>query len=405
MQLTLRDIKRQKWTVDVEPADTILSVKKTIAETKGMDADLLLLIYSGKVLADDRTVESYSIKETDYVVCMVSKNKQSSASTSKSSEPVPQTPAQGTALDSAASPSTSVPVPQTPASATVAVPAAPAPAVAPAAAVTAATGLDATPTPAAFNNPSAFSTGSARQTAIENMVEMGYDRETVERAMRAAFNNPDRAVDYLLNGIPDSILQDSAPRTETDSSISEVSETTTSSLPVPPAAAVAAERPVESGGLNLFEAAAQASQRNSTPTPSGGIGAGVGAGAVSGDEASLDFLRTSTQFQQLRDLVRQQPTLLEPILMQVAQANPQLAATIQSNPEAFIRLLTEGLENEVPEPGAYQIQVTPEESAAIDRLCSLGFHRNVVIQAYFACDKNEEVAANYLFEHGHEDDE
>ena len=41
---------------------------------------------------------------------------------------------------------------------------------------------------------------------IENIVSMGFLREEVEIALRAAFNNPDQAVDYLLGGIPPSVF-------------------------------------------------------------------------------------------------------------------------------------------------------------------------------------------------------
>jgi UV excision repair protein RAD23 len=45
----------------------------------------------------------------------------------------------------------------------------------------------------------ALTIGNQRQEAIANMEAMGFERAMIDAAMRAAFYNPDRAVEYLLN--------------------------------------------------------------------------------------------------------------------------------------------------------------------------------------------------------------
>ena len=50
-----------------------------------------------------------------------------------------------------------------------------------------------------------------------------------------------------------------------------------------------------------------------------------------------------------------------------------------------------------------EIAVTEEEAAAIDRLQNMGFERAACIEAFIACDRNEEAAANFLLENMNDD--
>jgi hypothetical protein len=58
----------------------------------------------------------------------------------------------------------------------------------------------------------------------------------------------------------------------------------------------------------------------------------------------------------------------------------------------------DGLDVEIDgDEGAVEVELSGEEMEAVARLEALGFERGVCLEAYFACDKNEEVAANLLF--------
>jgi len=166
MKCKLKTLKGDAFEVDVEGGTLVKAVKDMAAASEhgvkgGWEAEGIKLIFQGKVLEDTKDLAHYSIGDGDFMVVMAAKPKKPAAA-----------PAEPAAAEAAP---------------------APAPAEQPAA----------QPTPTPLPAAQARSEFSAEaQAAIDNLVDMGYARPHVQAAMLAAFMNPDRAVQYLEEGLP-----------------------------------------------------------------------------------------------------------------------------------------------------------------------------------------------------------
>ncbi|KAK4515470.1 Zinc transporter [Mucor velutinosus] len=381
LQITIKTLQQKQFKLDVDTSDSILSVKEKIEQSQGHPVAQQKLIFSGKILVDDKKVEEYNISEKDFLVVMVSKPK---ATTSAASTPKVATPTE--AKPQEATPAPAPAAAAAAAAAPVAVPEAPVPeAPAP---------TTESPSAQPENTDTSLVTGSQLDSVIQNLMEMGFEREQCVRALRASFNNPDRAVEYLFNGIPQHILDEMNANQQAQQEPAAAAATAGATSPSAAQATSPTTDNASGAPLNLFAAAQQQAQQQQQQQQSAG--------------GNTDFsgLRNTPHFQQIRQLVQSNPALLQPLLQQLGQSNPELLRSINADPNGFLQTLLEGAEDEEgAPPGSSMIQVTQEEKDAIDRLMALGFPRHQVIEAYFACDKNEELAANYLFEQPFGDDE
>ncbi|XP_020857879.1 UV excision repair protein RAD23 homolog B isoform X1 [Phascolarctos cinereus] len=417
MQITLKTLQQQTFKIDISPEATVKALKEKIESEKGKDAFPVAgqkLIYAGKILNDDTALKEYKIDEKNFVVVMVTKPKAAATSTPSPSTTQQSNPATTTTVSS----STAASVAQAPT---------PSPALAPTP-----TPTSVTPTPAAAacepvptsapkeekpaekpveaplgisptssdstlgdssrsnlfeDATSALVTGQSYENMVTEIMSMGYEREQVIAALRASFNNPDRAVEYLLMGIPGD-----------RESQAVVDPPQAASTGAAQSSAVAA-------------AAATTTATTTTTTTSGGH--------------PLEFLRNQPQFQQMRQIIQQNPSLLPALLQQIGRENPQLLQSsnapqqISQHQEHFIQMLNEPVQESggqggggggsggIAEAGSGHmnyIQVTPQEKEAIERLKALGFPEGLVIQAYFACEKNENLAANFLLQQNFDED-
>ncbi len=290
MRLTIKTLAQAQHAVELEPSATVGDLRAAVFAASAVPIDRQRLIHAGRVLADDAAVLAETpIRDGDAIVLMALK---------RPAEPVASAALAATA---AAAAEKENPVP-----------------------------------PAGSIAAGDMAIGEEYDAAVQRLVDMGFERSRVVGAMRASFNNAERAVEYLTAG-----------------------------------ARGAAE------------------------------------------DSPIAGLRDDPHFAQLRALVAENPQMLAPVLEQLAQSHPGLVQQIQRNPEAFQRILLEGMHDSDFEDassdggdsgdegdlGAGYVTVSPEEQAAIERLGALGFDRSRVLEAFLACDRDEQLAANYLLEH------
>ncbi|KAL2667394.1 hypothetical protein AAZV13_01G066200 [Glycine max] len=295
MKVFVKTLKGTHFEIEVNPSDTLSEVKKNIETVQGADvypAAQQMLIHQGKVLKDGTTLEENKVAENSFIVIMLSKTKSSSGEGSTTST-APSVKASATPTSTSVSAAPQAPASTGATPTPVTAPAAPASAAAPAPISSGSAVPESDIYGQAASNLVA---GSNLEGTIQQILDMGggsWDRDTVVRALRAAYNNPERAVEYLYSGIPE---QAEAP---------PVTREPASAQPAnPPAAAPQAAQPasVPSSGPN-------ANPLDLFPQGLPNVGSGA-AGA-----GSLDFLRNSQQFQALRAMVQANPQILQVFLI------------------------------------------------------------------------------------------
>jgi len=404
MKITIKTLKNKKYELEVKEDDSVAAIKEQIhTKLEFGPPELQNLIHHGKILKDDQTAKSAGFKENDFVVLMIRKQrkrKQAAATTAPASSAPAAAPAATAASGGA------------PAAQPAAAPAADASnagasgnaaAAAPAAASTSA---PADAGSSESGGPNSFAMGTELQRSVQHLVSMGFPEADVQRCMRAAFNNPDRAAEYLLNGIPPHAAR---------------------AAPGPAAAAPAA---ASGNATNPAAAAATGTGPASSALPAAnpGLAASMAAMGANGNP-SID---------QLRNAIMSNPQALAAMVSTLAASNPQLRDVL-SNPATVQKLLNDpnvmralmlqmigaggdpagrggggvnpmaamlsgmgrgrgGPAAAAAAPPQNVIRLSPDDAAAIARLSAMGFTREQAYESYTVSGKNEMLAANYLFD-------
>lgn len=332
MKLTIKSLKQIPYDVEVaNDQATVEELKKTIENVHNFDSTSLKLVFNGVVLDNAKKLSEIGIKESSVIVMMTSKAKPVNVpkEEAKTEEKVQNTGTTGTNVSNTSTSGT--------------------------------------------GNANTGSTTTTQQrpqadysTQVKDLMDMGFPKTESEAAIKAARGDVNVAIEFLYNGIPENLPQES----------------------------------------------------------SSGSGSGSGSGSAGGVIKNIASI--------VKILCQNDPSQLQNILLSLQQSSPELIQLIRENEEEFKNLLQQpiteedmaaftqfnnqaglggqsgqGQTRQTGQSGSGQsgsrqgrevIKLSQEDYTAVNTLKEYGFSEMDAVQAYFACDKNIEHAANLLFE-------
>lgn len=419
MELTVKTLKGEKFTVAVEESNTIEEVKGLIENARSdLPAAGMKLIYTGKVLKDTQTIAECELKPNAFLVVMITKAKKAATPTAQST--VDEAESKPAAVETA----TSDPVAEILVSENAAA---------------------SVPSPAAVAPSSSSTDDVVSPEAVSQLMAMGFPEPEVRACLRAANGNADVAVEFLMNGIPD-YIQEAPSSTSVSAAPASVlsSSEPLSQLRNHPQinqlrllvqqnpstlqavlTQIGQQQPELLQEINvnqeLFlqimnEPVVEGSLQSTSGTETRNLEPSIAnVGESSNDSAAsrMDEMMEGlgNPAQMMRMIQGMNPEELQGMAAMMGLTPEQLQATAQAignmDPHELEHYFNMAMQAEGQMPsgaegggGGQILRLTEEELAAVDRLASMGFDRTEAAQAYIACDKNEELAANLLMDGG-----
>ena len=311
MKLILKNLKQVQYNVEMESEkNTIKDLKNEIEKLHGFDSNLIKLLHNGKVLEDAKTLEDYQIKEDNVIIMMNTKPK---AKPNPNPQPTEQIKPPSPKKEEPPKKEEEQPKP--------------------------------------YNSEQ-----------VNSLVDMGYEREKVEKALNASKGNVELAIEFLTSGV----IPEPSSNNPQIHPPSQPSNNTGNNLPPE---------------LRMYCSLIK---------------------VVCHDQPEKIF-------DLLNNMQQKNPALMNQIRQKEAEFKNLLIAPINQEDINNVKTLEEdirGLSGQGGGRRAIRINLTAEEREAVNRLKALGdFTESDILQAYIACDKNEELAANYLFEQKLRDEE